>query len=54
MRPMPGVASTNRAEIEMMEEIKKTGMVCSVVVHDHLIIGNGRHLPFRKNGLLMG
>jgi DNA repair protein RadC len=25
-----------------------------VVVHDHLMIGNGRHLSFRREGLLQG
>ncbi|MFC7737354.1 RadC family protein [Roseomonas sp. GCM10028921] len=42
----------SRADIEMTAEIKKAGAIFSVVVHDHLIIGNGRHLSFRLEELL--
>jgi DNA repair protein RadC len=47
-----GDPTPSRADLEMTQEIKEAGMVLSVVVHDHLIIGNGRHLSFRKEGLL--
>lgn len=47
-----GDPTPSRADIEMTAEIKKAGEVFSVVVHDHLIIGNGRHLSFRREHLL--
>jgi DNA repair protein RadC len=47
-----GDPTPSRADIDMTAEIKEAGMVLSVVVHDHIIVGNGRHLSFRREGLL--
>jgi DNA repair protein RadC len=47
-----GDPTPSRADVEMTQEIKAAGAVLSVVVHDHIIIGNGRHLSFRREGLL--
>ena len=47
-----GDPTPSRADIEMTREIRVAGEIFSVVVHDHLIIGNGRHLSFRREGLL--
>jgi DNA repair protein RadC len=47
-----GDPTPSRADVEMTAEIKAAGAVLSVVVHDHIIIGNGRHLSFRREGLL--
>jgi DNA repair protein RadC len=47
-----GDPTPSRADIDMTAEIREAGAVLSVVVHDHLIIGNGRHLSFRREGLL--
>ncbi|MBO1081186.1 RadC family protein [Roseomonas haemaphysalidis] len=47
-----GDPTPSRADIEMTAEIKAAGAVLSIVVHDHLIVGNGRHLSFRREGLL--
>lgn len=47
-----GDPTPSQADIDMTQEIKEAGSVLSVVVHDHLIIGNGRHLSFRREGLL--
>jgi DNA repair protein RadC len=47
-----GDPTPSRADIEMTEEIKAAVGVLGVVVHDHLIVGNGRHLSFRREGLL--
>jgi DNA repair protein RadC len=47
-----GDPTPSRADIEMTEEIKAACATLGVVVHDHLIIGNGRHLSFRREGLL--
>jgi DNA repair protein RadC len=39
-------------DIEMTREIKAALSTLSVVVHDHIIVGNGIWLSFRKEGLL--
>ena len=36
----------------MTQEAKRAAEVLSVVAHDHLIVGNGRWLSFRREGLL--
>jgi DNA repair protein RadC len=47
-----GDPTPSRADIEMTAEIKAGAATLGIVVHDHLIIGNGRHLSFRREGLL--
>ncbi|MCI0754632.1 RadC family protein [Teichococcus vastitatis] len=47
-----GDPTPSRADIEMTAEIKQAGQFFAVVVHDHLIVGNGRYLSFRREGLL--
>ncbi|MFT8244148.1 RadC family protein [Roseomonas sp. BN140053] len=47
-----GDPTPSRADLEMTEEIRKAAAILGVVVHDHLIMGNGRHLSFRREGLL--
>jgi len=47
-----GDPTPSRADIEMTAEIKSGAATLGIVVHDHLIIGNGRHLSFRREGLL--
>ncbi len=42
----------SRADIEMTRMVKDAGAVLSVTLHDHVIIGNGRWLSFRSEGLL--
>ncbi|MEO8715156.1 MAG: JAB domain-containing protein, partial [Acetobacteraceae bacterium] len=32
--------------------VKNAAAVLSVVLHDHIIVGNGRWLSFRQQGLL--
>jgi DNA repair protein RadC len=36
----------------MTQEVKAAAQVLGIVLHDHVIIGNGRHLSFRREGLL--
>jgi DNA repair protein RadC len=36
----------------MTEEVRAAAAVLSVVLHDHIIIGNERWLSFRQQGLL--
>ena len=39
-------------DIEMTREVRAAARVLSIVVHDHIIVGNGRWLSFRREGLL--
>lgn len=47
-----GDPTPSRADIEMTREVKQAAEVLGIVLHDHLIMGNGRHLSFRREGLL--
>ena len=47
-----GDPTPSRADIEMTQEVKAAAQVLGIVLHDHVIIGNGRHLSFRREGLL--
>ena len=47
-----GDPTPSRPDIEMTREIKAALAVLSVTVHDHIIVGNGKWLSFRKEGLL--
>jgi len=47
-----GDPTPSRSDIEMTRMVKDAASVLSVTLHDHLIIGNGRWLSFRAEGLL--
>jgi DNA repair protein RadC len=47
-----GDPSPSRDDIEMTAEIKRAAAALSIVLHDHIIVGNGQWLSFRKTGLL--
>lgn len=47
-----GDPTPSRADMEMTAEVKAACATIGVAVHDHLIVGNGRHLSFRREGLL--
>jgi DNA repair protein RadC len=47
-----GDPTPSREDIEMTKEVKKAASVLGIVVHDHVIIGNGRWTSFRKEKLL--
>jgi DNA repair protein RadC len=47
-----GDPTPSRADIEMTAEVKAAAMALGLVLHDHLIVGNGRQLSFRREGLL--
>ena len=47
-----GDPSPSQADIDMTKEIKKAASTLSIVLHDHVVIGNGQWLSFRKIGLL--
>jgi DNA repair protein RadC len=39
-------------DIAMTQQIKAAAAALSIVLHDHIVIGNGQWLSFRKEGLL--
>jgi DNA repair protein RadC len=47
-----GDPSPSRADVEMTQEVKAAAAALGIVLHDHLIIGNGRHISMRREGLL--
>jgi len=47
-----GDPTPSRDDIDMTREIRGAAQTLGVVVHDHIIVGNGRWLSFRKEGLL--
>jgi DNA repair protein RadC len=47
-----GDPTPSREDIAMTAEVKKAAGVLSIVVHDHVIIGNGRVFSFRREGIL--
>ncbi len=47
-----GDPTPSRADIDMTRAIRTAAAALSVTVHDHVIVGNGRWLSFRNEGLL--
>ena len=47
-----GDPTPSRADIDMTLEIKSAAAALAIVLHDHVIIGNGKWLSFRREGLL--
>jgi len=47
-----GDPSPSQDDIEMTKEIKRAAAALGIVLHDHVIVGNGQWLSFRKHGLL--
>ena len=47
-----GDPTPSRDDIAMTREVQAAASALSIVLHDHVIIGNGRWLSFRKEGLL--
>jgi len=47
-----GDPSPSDDDISMTREIKQAASALSIVLHDHVIVGNGRWLSFRKTGFL--
>jgi len=47
-----GDPKPSRDDIEMTREVRDAARILSVVLHDHVIIGNGSLLSFRREGLL--
>jgi DNA repair protein RadC len=47
-----GDPTPSRADIEVTKEIAKAAALLGVTLHDHLIIGKGRHASLRSLGLI--
>lgn len=47
-----GDPSPSQADIAMTREIKQAASTLSIVLHDHVIIGNGKWVSLRRLGLL--
>jgi len=47
-----GDPTPSRADLEMTAEIKAAASLLGIALHDHVIIGNGRHTSLRRDGLL--
>ena len=47
-----GDPTPSHDDIEMTQQIKAAAQVLSIVLHDHIVVGNGRWLSFRQQGLL--
>jgi DNA repair protein RadC len=47
-----GDPTPSREDIDMTREITSAAAALSIVLHDHVVVGNGRWLSFRKAGLL--
>ena len=47
-----GDPTPSRDDIAMTEQIRAAAAALSIVLHDHIVVGNGRWLSFRNEGLL--
>jgi len=47
-----GDPTPSRADVEITAELREAARLFEVVVHDHLIIGNGRQFSFRREGMM--
>jgi DNA repair protein RadC len=47
-----GDPTPSRDDVEMTREIKTAATSLGIVLHDHVIVGNGKWLSFRQEGLL--
>lgn len=47
-----GDPTPSKADIEMTREVKQAAAVLGVTLHDHVILGRGRHTSLRTLGLL--
>ncbi len=47
-----GDPTPSRDDIEMTQEVRRAAAALSIVLHDHVIVGNGKWLSFRREGLL--
>jgi DNA repair protein RadC len=49
-----GDPTPSRGDLQITAEIRQAAALFNIVLHDHLVVGNGRIFSFRKQGLLAG
>ena len=47
-----GDPEPSRADLEMTQAVKEAARALEITVHDHIIVGNGKILSFRREGYL--
>ena len=47
-----GDPTPSRDDVAMTDEVRRAATTVGIVLHDHIIIGNGKWLSFRQDGLL--
>lgn len=47
-----GDPTPSRADLDMTRDVRQAAQALSIALHDHVIIGNGKWLSFRREGLL--
>jgi DNA repair protein RadC len=47
-----GDPTPSRGDIEMTGEIREAATLFGIVLHDHIVVGNGRSFSFRREGML--
>jgi DNA repair protein RadC len=47
-----GDPTPSREDVQMTREVRDAASMLSIVPHDHIIVGHGRWLSFRREGLL--
>jgi DNA repair protein RadC len=47
-----GDPTPSRADIAMTQEVKAAAASLGILLHDHIVVGQGRHVSFRREGLL--
>ena len=47
-----GDPTPSKEDVGMTRQVQQAAEVLSIVLHDHVIVGNGRWLSFRREGLL--
>ena len=47
-----GDPTPSAEDVAMTREIKAAATALGIVLHDHIVVGNGKWLSFRKEGLL--
>jgi len=47
-----GDPTPSREDVEMTQEVKRATMALCITLHDHVIVGNGKWVSMRQQGLL--
>ena len=47
-----GDVTPSRADIEMTKQVREAAKTVGISLHDHLVIGKGKHASFKSLGLI--